>query len=70
MTTTEETSEIEPQSAEVLLEALEIILQEAIYTTKHESPGPELRGYLQTLRGTARAAIVKAKAKAKAKKTS
>ncbi len=64
MTTTEETSEIDDQqSAEALLEALETILQDAVYTSKHETPGPELRGYLQTLKGTARAAITKAKAK-------
>ncbi len=38
-------------------DALECILDDAVYTHRHESPGPELKGYLQTVRGTASAAL-------------
>lgn len=42
-----------------LRDALQAILDDAIYTAKHESPGDELRGYLQTVRGHARGALRK-----------
>ncbi len=43
-----------------LLTALRCLLDEAVYTAKHESPGEELSGYLQSVRGTVRPAIAKA----------
>ncbi len=43
-----------------LVAALESILEEAVYIVKHDSPGGELLGYLQTVRGTSRAALTRA----------
>lgn len=34
-----------------------MILDDALYCAKHKDPGEELRGYLQTIRGHARAAL-------------